>query len=169
LQVHGPLSFFNIGDNFAEDKYKVLFVGKNTYYNDNNDFNNLKHYPNSTFWDCRADGREMFENQSYFWLRFREIIQLLYPQDNVGEPAKWNFDKLWSRIALTNLTKCNTSTDSLDTTPYCFTKHCVDFFEEEVKILNPKHLVLFTSMGYDPYVEQLHYVLVGERILRQQR
>lgn len=32
LQLHGPLSFFNVGDGFENDQYRVVFVGKTHWY-----------------------------------------------------------------------------------------------------------------------------------------
>lgn len=151
LEIHGPLSFFNIGNSFAEDKYKILFVGKNTWYNQK-DVNNTKIFGTSSFKDCREQGRQMFrDGTSRFWTIIKQITQQLYPEDITDH------GKLWNHIALTNLTRCNTSQDSYDTTPYYFTEQCIKFFEEEVKNIKPKHLVLFTSMSYDPYIEKLHF------------
>lgn len=157
LEKHGPLSFFNVGDEYEKDR--ILFVGKNTWY-DKGDVDTLKNYPGSKFKDCRADGKEMFSNPekypSRYWGCLREITQALYPQYKT-ESSKWEFDKLWDRVAVTNLTKCNTSLNSLDTTPYGLTRYCIPFFEAEVTILQPKYLVLFTSKGYDRYIKDLRF------------
>ncbi len=157
LERHGPLSFFNIGNNFEGDKYKILFVGKNTWY-DKEDVDKLKKFPEyleSAFQDCRADGREMFEhNHRMLWNCIRKITQQLYPKSQ-NESGSWKFDELWASIAITNLTKCNTSTGSGDTTPYSLTRRCIPFFSKEVSILMPKHLILFTGKGYDDYIMDL--------------
>jgi hypothetical protein len=171
---HGPLSFFNIGDGFAEDKYKILFVGKNTWYNkdDVEKLEGFPEYPKSAFRDCRDDGRDMFEhNCSMFWRCIREITQELYGDPDLypqckNSSGRWDFDKLWEHIAVTNLTKCNTSTetDSGDSTPYYFTEHCKGFFEKEVENLKPTHLILFLGRGYDQCIKELTFVKNNSKV-----
>ena len=111
---HGPLTFFNIGKGYKDDPYKILFVGKNTWY-DESDVKRLEfvEHPPSHFKDCRDDGRDMFEhNCSMFWNCLREITQKLYDD----KKQKYNqlrnshkrcdyFDEQWEHIAVTNLTK----------------------------------------------------------------
>ena len=77
LEIHSPLSFFNIGNNFVEDRYKILFVGKNTWY-DQKDVDDTKIFAKSTFKDCREQGRQMFrEGTSRFWISIKQITQQL--------------------------------------------------------------------------------------------
>jgi hypothetical protein len=146
LEQHGPLSFFNIGDDYENDNYKVAFVGKTHWY-DKNDVKKCAFFPNSIFRDCRQDGADMFkERQKGYWYGLRKITDELYPE------IKDEAERILSRIAITNLTKCNTSTNSKDTTPYALTDNCVEILKEELQILKPKHLVFFTGPVYDQYL-----------------
>jgi hypothetical protein len=159
LEPTGPISFFGVGERFENDFFKVLFVGKNTWYN-KDDAIGLKTFSGSDFKDAREDGRDLFEhNCSAFWRCIREITQRLYPQ--FKKPSRtWDYKELWEHIAVTNLTKCNTSTeiDYGDTTPYYFTEQCIQLFEEEVTQLQPKHMILFTGKGYDHYITKLSFI-----------
>jgi hypothetical protein len=146
LPQHGPLSFFNIGDNYENDNYKVVFIGKTHWYN-KKDVKKCKPFSNSIFRDCRQDGAGMFkERQRGYWYGLRKITDELYPE------IKDKAEEILSRIAITNLTKCNTSLNSTDTTPYELTDNCVEISKEEIRILNPQHLVIFTSGDYDQYL-----------------
>jgi len=151
LELHGPLSYFNIGDEYEDDEYRIAFVGKTTWY-DKSDVNELSRYPGSIFRDCRNHCKSMFENHpSKFWVYIRRIAQQLY------EEEKDNTNRLLSHIVITNLTKCNTSEGSDDTTPYFLTDKCAEIFEEEIRILQPKHIILLTGRGYDPYTAKLKF------------
>jgi hypothetical protein len=164
LEKKGPLSFFNIGGNFGKDKYSIVFVGKNHWYQ-RKDIEELKRKnsifpgPGTTFYDCRKDGKEMFKSgQSAYWRYTLQIAEQIYP-DLKDDPPK-----LLENIAITNLTKCNTSQDSNDTTPYDLTEKCRELLNEEIKILNPKHLVFFTGKGYDEYIDDLDFGYLGSAI-----
>ena len=153
LPQSGPLSFFNIGDSFGkkDDKYKVVFVGKNHYYV-KEDADELDCYPRSIFRDCRADGADMFrERRKGYWDGLRKITDLLYPDE------KDNPEKILDYIVITNLTKCSTSSGSEDTTPDDLTDNCAKILEEEIKILKPKHLVFFTGRYYIDYVKKMGF------------
>jgi len=151
LPQYGPVSFFNVGDDYGneeKDEYKNVFVGKNHWY----DFETLKRDcvefdSPFIFKDCRKDGAKMFkERQRGYWSGLRKITDELYPE------IKDDTEKILSRIATTNLTKCSTSTDSDDTTPYDLTDNCVEILKEEIRLLRPKHIVFFTGPVYDKYL-----------------
>jgi hypothetical protein len=150
LPQHGPVSFFNVGDDYGsegKDEYKIVFVGKNHWY----DFENLKadcaeFEPPFLFKDCRKYGANMFrERQRGYWSGLRKITDELYPE------IKDDSEKILSLIAITNLTKCSTSANYKDTTPYALTDNCVEILKEELRILKPKHIVFFTGPVYDQY------------------
>jgi len=151
LEIHGPLSFFNVGNEFENDKYKVVFVGKTHWYN-SEEVKKLKFFPDSIFRDCRNDCLEMFKTYSSrsFWGQLRSITKKLYPNFK-------SIEELLQKIAITNLTKCNTSKGFRDTTPYALTERCIELFEKEIKILNPKHLIFFTGADYDNYLLRLNF------------
>ena len=150
LQLHGPLSFFNIGEEFEHDRYGVVFAGKTHWY-DKTQVEELKFLGASKFRDCRDDGTVMFlTRHSGFWGYIQDIAKQLYPEE--GSEAE-----LLNHISITNVTKCNTSVDYRDTTPYHLTENCIEIFEEEIKALRPKHIILFTGTGYDPYIDKLSF------------
>jgi hypothetical protein len=150
LPLHGPLSFFNIGKEFEMDRYGIVFVGKTTWYS-KSDVEELK-FLYSKFRDCRNDCREMFEDcRSRFWGCIRDIAEQLYPEGGN------DVNRLLNHIAITNLTKCNTTLNYPDTTPYQLTENCIEIFEQEIKALQPKHIIFFTGTGYDRYISGLKF------------
>lgn len=150
LQLHGPLSFFHIGEKFRQDQHQVVFVGKNHWYT-TTEVEELKFLYSSTFRDCRDDGTTMFlTRQSMFWRYIHDMAKRLYPEEE-------DEAEILDHVSITNLTKCNTSTDYRDTTPYDLTDNCIEIFEEEIKALRPKHLVLLTGKDYDSYIEKLSF------------
>lgn len=154
LQLHGPLSFFNIGDQFENDRYKVVFVGKNHWYS-KTDVEEMGFLAPSRFRDARAGGLWAFlDRQSIYWRCIQDIAKLLYPEEE-------DEVDLLDHISITNITKCNTSKGYRDTTPYYMTDNCVEILEEEIKALHPKHLIFLTGRGYDSYINSLDlgYVL----------
>lgn len=154
LELHGPLSFFNIGENFDKDKYGIVFVGKNTWY-DKCDIEVLQFLASSKFKDCRLDGLDMFSTRpSPFWEFIYDISMQLYLKGNDEESAL--LDSL-NNISITNLTKCNTTKDYRDTTPYRLTENCIEIFEEEMKALRPRHIIFFTGKSYDRYIDKLTF------------
>jgi len=151
LQLHGPLSFFNIGEEFEHDRYGVVFVGKTHWYN-KTQVEELKFLGSSKFRDCRDGGTLMF--LTYRWSRFWGYIQDIAKQLYLEEE---NEAELLDHISITNVTKCNTSVDYRDTTPYYLTENCIEIFEEEIKALRPKHIIFFTGKGYDSYIDKLNF------------
>ena len=150
LELHGPLSFFCVGNEFESDKYKVVFVGKTHWYN-KKQVDELNNFENSIFKDCRNDCFDMFKNYgSQFWVYIRKIAEKLYPDLNSAE-------NLLNQIVITNLTKCNTSEGSEDTTPFALTDRCIELFEKEIEIMNPKHLIFFTGSTYDNYISGFNF------------
>jgi len=150
LELHGPLSFFNIGEKFEHDRHRVVFVGKNHWY-DKTQVEELEFLDPSRFRDCRDDGAVAFlTRQSRFWGYIQDIAKQLYLEEG-------NEARLLDHISITNITKCNTSLDYRDTTPYCMTDNCVEVFEEEIKALRPKHIIFFTGRGYDSYIDKLSF------------
>lgn len=158
----GPISLFGVGNNFESDKYKILFVGKNNWYQPDQ-IAELEHILNSHFGNATKGGRIMFEfdfpdqsaekhsRRSAYWRCIREITKDLYPEEETS--ARWN------RIAVTNLVKCNIFTgNSVDITPYDFSDKCLELLNEEIKILKPKHIILFWGTGYDEYLNRLECI-----------
>ena len=150
LQLHGPLSFFNIGEEFENDQYRVVFVGKTHWY-DKTQVEELEFLASCKLRDCRDDGTIMFlTRQSRFWGFIQDVAKQLYPEEG-------NEARLLNYISITNITKCNTSKGYQDTTPYRLTENCVGIFEEEIKALRPTHIIFFTGKGYDSYIDKLKF------------
>jgi hypothetical protein len=153
LQLHGPLSFFNIGEKFDHDRYRVVFVGKNSWY-DKSNVESLPSLASTKLKDCRLDGSEWFTTRlSRYWGCIQDIAKQLYPEKRSDE----DMIDLLDNISITNLTKCNTSTDYRDTTPFRLTENCIEIFEEEMKALRPRHIVFFTGTGYDSHIGKLNF------------
>lgn len=149
LPLHGPLSFFNIGEEFEHNRYRVVFVGKTHWY-DKTQVEELKFLGFSEFRDCRDDGVKMFlTRQSRFWGYIQDITKRLYPEEDEAT--------LLDHISITNITKCNTSQDYRDTTPHLLTENCIEIFEEEIKALRPRHIIFLTGTGYDSYIDKLTF------------
>ena len=124
LELHGRLSFFNAREKFRRNQYRVVFVGKNTWY-DEQDVEGLEYLGMSGFKDCRSDGALMFlTRRSRFWGFIQDVARQLYPDEE-------NETGLLDHISITNLTKCNTSRGYQDTTPDYLTENCVNIFEGE--------------------------------------
>jgi len=150
LQLHGPLSFFHIGEKFENDQYKVVFVGKTHWYN-KSDVEKLQ-FLCYKFRDCRDDGaRYLLTRYSMFWGCIQDIVMQLYPNEENDA------DRILSHISVTNLTKCNTSENYQDTTPYYLTDNCIELFEQEIRSLRPKRIIFFTGKGYDSYIDKLNF------------
>ncbi len=155
-RLAGPFSFFHIGSKFEKDKYKIVFVGKNCWY-DKNDFKKMT--KGKPFADATEKGRNSLlgdENKgSVYWKRIKAIIEEVYGSLDGGI----------ENIAITNIIKCNTSAEEdthRDTTPKEIRTRCAEksrIFEKEIKILNPKHIIFFTGPrgSYDRYIESFNF------------
>ncbi len=148
-ELAGPISFFHIGSNFENDRYKIVFVGKNSWYDVDGfkrDKVKGKCYANAT-----KNGRDsiMRENNrhSNYWGYMRDIIKELYG----------NVEKGMENIACTNIIKCNTNGEKnvySDRTPNDIKDNCIasGIFEKEIEIMSPKHVIFLTGEKYDKYI-----------------
>lgn len=146
-----PVSFFVIGESFQEQKFRVMFVGKTVQSGWENEPIEVV----SGFIDPRKYAKKElflpFWSTTPFWQCIKEICQKLW---KMTDP-----EDIWRRIAITNLVKCSTS-PGLDTTPESLKGNCIQnaaFFENEVKIAQPTHLVLFTGLDYDDYLNDVSF------------
>lgn len=145
-KLAGPISFFHIGSMFKKDKYKIVFVGKNSWYN-KKDCKDDK-YAKGCFTDVREFGRNCINREaakrSHYWGYIKYITEKLYGDISVGI----------ENIAVTNIIKCNTTGekgDYSDNTPDDIKQKCIDFgiFEKEIQIMKPKHIIFLTGTDYD--------------------
>lgn len=146
-----PVSFFVVGSEFQNQKFKVLFVGKTVQ----DGWESEPVNETSGFIDSRKYAKQGLFLPLWstypFWHCIKEICQILWNTSDL--------EAIWRRIAITNLVKCSTAT-SLDTTPEPLKRNCIQisrFFENEVKIIQPSHMILFTGSDYDKYLENLTF------------
>ena len=155
-----PVSLLYIGDKFAEDERRVLFVGKNAV--------NCSELPviGGRFHDASWRDAELYrERFSAFWSYTEEIVCHLF---GVGR------EEALRRIAFTNMVKCNHSTGEVrkDTTSDSMKRHCaVDLgvIRREIAILKPKSVVFYTHNDYDNQISQFRYGHRFEDVTAQSR
>lgn len=149
----GPISAFHIGKNFPSDKYKIAFVGKNTWYGI--DSYRMDKRKDSEICDARDFGLHSLQHLTLKRSPFIDMItdfnETLYGKSN-------SFDE----IAVTNLIKCNTKGEddiSDDKTDQYIIKKCLKcgVFEKEIAVLHPKRVIFFTGPDYDDYIKNLDF------------
>ena len=153
----GPISFFHIGSNFENDKYKIIFVGKNSWYNKIG--YESERVEGTSIADATETGRDSligaWNEKSKYWDYIREIIKKLYI--NIKEE-----EERIENIAITNIIKCNTTGEKNiydDKTPKDVIENCIAsrIFEKEIKIIKPKHIIFLTGNKYDKYIEEFNF------------
>lgn len=164
----GPISYFHIGLNFNGDKDKIVFIGKNSWY-DKEGYQEER-YLKECFADARKTGRVSIngngENaiKTQYWSYIRNLTEKLYGNIRDGKES----------IAVTNMVKCNTTGEkekngSYDKTQNNIIDNCINFnkvIQNEIEILNPTHIVFMTGKSYDKYINSFNYgrveYIVGE-------
>lgn len=155
-KLAGPVSFFHIGSLFKKDKYKIVFVGKNSWYD--KDGYQEERYAKGCFADARETGRDSingfgkYKINSPYWGYIRHITEKLY--GNIRDGVE--------HIAVTNIVKCNTTgekDDYADDTPNDIINNCINFgiFEKEIQIMKPKHIIFLTGIDYDEAIENFNF------------
>lgn len=129
-----PVSIWQVGDEYFQSEYKILFVGKvargtpGKFYKD--------------FMDSTTRADELYQNAGWaYWNYTKTITERIYNEN------------AWEKIAFTNMVKCNNS-DTIDTTTDSMRDFCLSVLKEEIKILKPKNIVFYTK-GYDSQIEKL--------------
>lgn len=164
----GPVPIFHIGKNFSNAETRLLIVGMVPYG-----------------WD------DIIENFEETWSKIFEgdYTMIEFMQDKIevrteelfrkGETRYYSFlkyalsgvygdiDAAFDNIAITNFVHCNTG-DVSDNLPqkvrtYCCNKNSNGFIHEEIKILNPTHVLCLTvSNKYLRYLKnQGNFLLKG--------
>ncbi len=153
-KLSGPISFFHIGSKFEEDGYKIVFVGKNSWYDKEGFKEEAK---GKLYADATETGRDSIKGEgdncikSPYWNYMRAIIEKLYNND------------AFENVAITNLVKCNTTGEDgnpRDETSENIRKNCINgcnIFEREIKILKPLHIIFFTGRDYDDYIKRFKF------------
>jgi len=146
-----PVSFFVVGENFRKEKYRVMFVGKTVQSGWEEDEPIDR---DSGFIDARIYGYKLFLP---FWGTaglfpcIKEVCRKLWKINDA--------EKLWEKIIITNIVKCSIS-ESGDQPSKILHENCIlkaRFFETEVRITEPTHIIFFTYTGYDDYIGSLRF------------
>lgn len=137
-----PLSLWQVGNKFAEDEHKILFVGK-TARGDwgEPESNGYSQKP------LRVAGKRFLKGGSPYWRYTCEIVSKLY-----GSPEEG-----WDRIAFTNIIKCP-DTKTVDKTEDSVKENCIcklAVIQKEIEILEPKNVIFYTGNKYDRYIDNL--------------
>ena len=150
-----PASIFVVGEDFQEQAFRVMFVGKTVQDGWESDL--IKELG---VLDIRKSAQELFYPQwsspNPFFQSIRQVCTMLWGVQDLD---------YWRRISITNLVKCSTSTDS-DTTPDTMVSNCINagFFEKEVSMTKPTHIVFFVGpyynlgsihFGFDPLEDEV--------------
>jgi hypothetical protein len=149
-----PVSFFVVGEDFPKQQTKLMFVGKTVQSGWDEGQEHHKDEA-SGFIDARGYAKKALFLPSWstypFWQCIKEICQTLWNTNDL--------EQIWRRITITNLVKCSTSPER-DTTPHLLKENCINlagFFENEVKIAQPTHIILFTGLNYDENLEKVTF------------
>ncbi|OQB13419.1 MAG: hypothetical protein BWY15_01716 [Firmicutes bacterium ADurb.Bin193] len=133
-----PVSIWQVGDNYYDSKYKVLFVGKAARGSVGIECNN--------FLDATEDAYSLYKDRSQwaYWSYTKAIVNELYGlRENDG----------WEQISFTNMVKCNNS-ETVDTSTDTLKNNCLHILKAEIKKLAPKNIVFYTH-GYDNQIKAL--------------
>lgn len=146
-----PVSIWQVGDEYYDSKYRVLFVGKVARGTPGEKYGD--------FMDATKRADELYQNVGWaYWNYTKTIANSLYDTN------------AWEKIAFTNMVKCNSS-DTIDTTTDSMRNFCLSILKEELEILKPKNIVFYTK-GYDEQIERLfdniensktEYVYIGKK------
>lgn len=146
-----PVSIWQVGDEYYDSEYKILFVGKVARGTPGEKY--------GAFMDATRRADELYQNVGWaYWNYTKAIANSLYVRN------------AWEQIAFTNMVKCNSS-DTIDTTTDFMRSCCLPILKEEIKMLKPKNIV-FYAKGYDVQIEKLFdniinsetkYVAIGKK------
>ena len=138
-----PVSIWQVGYDFYDSRYKVLFVGKVARGEPGEQYKG--------FMDATERANELYKEKGWaYWNYTKAIATTLY-----GENAL-------EKIAFTNMVKCNNS-ETVDRTND-FTKDCcLHILKKEIDILKPKHIVFYTKDGYDEQIEKVFDAILNSK------
>lgn len=133
-----PVGAWAVGKNFYLHEIRLLFVGKNA----RGEPGDLRQGFRSGF---RASRDWLWRKQWPYWSYTRKITENVYGDDNI------------ENIAFTNIVKCNDSMGR-DTTSSVTKDHCIcelNVIGREIAIIDPTHIVFYTSRGYDDHIRRV--------------
>lgn len=154
-KISKPISFHHIGSNFDKDKYKIVFVGKNTWCNSDYDAGN-KGYVDARFFGLEYSNKP----STAFGKKMQIVVNMLYPDLSIEEGMQ--------NIAITNMVKCNTTgkeNNPNDKTPKEIKDNCIiscGVIQKEIEILKPKRIIFMTGKridgtDYDKYIKSFKF------------
>ena len=139
--LYSPVTIWQVGNFFNNDKYKILFVGKNA------------RGPLGNFYDCIKEADKLIDCSWPYWSYTKAIFNKIYPDSEVNA---------WEKIAFTNIVKCNNSV-SVDTTTEKIKENCIlklQVLKREVSILKPNYMVFYTGKDYDHYIQEVFNIKI---------
>lgn len=130
-----PVSIWQVGDNYYDSQYRLLFVGKVARGEPGKQYND--------FMDSTERADVLYNKKGWaYWNYTKAIASALYGENS------------WEKVAFTNMVKCNNST-TVDKTNE-FTKNCcLHIVKKEIDILKPKHIIFYTKNAYDEQIEEI--------------
>lgn len=143
-KLNNPVGMWCVGKNWKKNKIKILFVGKNAVGDGNDDIESSFSDPEVMKIDEK--GNRFFSCKFAFWDYTREISKRIFG------------DESCENIAVTNMVKCNDASSTKvfkDTTIKEAKDYCIDelkVIREEIKIIEPTHIVFYTNTDYDYYI-----------------
>ena len=138
--LKGPISIWQLGDEFEGSKYRILFVGKTARgLPEGSTFN-------QTFWDSTNRANDLYKDKRWpYWSYTKAICDSLYEENS------------WEKIAFTNMVKCNAS-DTTDSTEDEIKDNCIlknEIVLKEILCIKPLHIVFYTGYNYDSYIQKM--------------
>lgn len=133
-----PVGAWVVGKYFYFHETRLLFVGKNARGAPGDQYQDFQ----SGF---RASRDWLWKKPWPYWRYTRKISENIYGDDSI------------ENIAFTNIVKCNDSMGR-DTTSSFTKNHCIDELNvigREIAIIDPTHIVFYTSWGYDDYIPHI--------------
>lgn len=144
-KISKPVCCWFVGNNYATNKKRILFIGKNArgYWCEKGEEGEI-----IAFQDARQvndERKPLWEVSWPYWSYTKAITQQIFGSDSL------------ENVAFTNLIKCNFSGDKDTTTG--FMKDCcinkVGVVKEEIKIIKPTHIVIFSGTSYDEQIKNM--------------
>jgi hypothetical protein len=141
-----PLLPWHVGDLYESDPLRLVLVGRPPRQDEP-----ALPRPAGTL-DGRETSEALFRGKRWpFWLHTREILKRVYGSPEAG----------WRRLVLTSIVKCANSRmagTTNDTTTRVMKESCLreaGVLREELAVLAPRTVVLFTGGGYDEWLDRL--------------
>ncbi len=130
--LYKPVSVWLVGSEYSKQEKRILFLGKNA--RGECDVNSIFQFEYSR--------KNLWNSGFPFWTYTKEISKQIFNTDSC------------EYIAATNMVKCNSSMGQ-DTTSQSMKDCCINkmkVLKEEIKIINPTHIIIYTAKDYDDYI-----------------